>query len=165
MTRRERLIRVAMWVGLIVAGFSFENSAILGIATLNDHVYYTDPGHINWGVMRGRYALAVPHEAGGRSPRAAWSELFERSLLGFNLKIASGGLSPTYTRVTMITVPCWFVALVSAALTHWFARKLGLQLVWRRRQRRGFEAIVPGDVTSPLPVSRIEESTSSGPST
>ena len=157
MTARQRLVRGVLWAGVILGAVVFECSLVFAVTTRNQGpYYYTSAPDINWGVLKGRYALAIPHEVSGRYPYRAWLDLFDNSLLGFNLKIASSGLPQTYTRVTMVTIPCWFVALIGGCMTYWSARRLGMRLVWRRRGRRGFQVISPAEVTPPLPAVRTE---------
>jgi hypothetical protein len=163
-TRAQRLGRVVLWVGVVTSAVLLECSAILAITTRDAGPYYRLPPDVTWGAMRGSYAMATPLEGGGRYPYEAWGELFDKSVLGFNLRVASSGLPHTYMRVTMVRIPCWLVAALSGVVMYWCARRLGMTFVWRRREPRGFDAIVPGEVTPPLPAARIEESASSGPS-
>ena len=163
----QRLRYVLLSFALSVTVLLCELSVIFGIASRGGGAHRPAPAAITWGVMGGRYALAYPHEFAGRYPYAAWQSMIngtDGSLLGFGLRVRSSGLPPAYTKVTMVAVPCWFVALISGAVAYACARKLGMNLVWSRKERRGFEAIVSakpqadgGDVTPPLPAAQIEE--------
>jgi hypothetical protein len=150
--------RLLLWLAISVTAFVFEFSLIAAAATRLGRVdARRELPQINWGVGDGRYYLIVPHEAAGRNPHV-WPGQ-RPSLLGFELHIASRGRSPEYMRVTLLSVPCWFVALLAGLMTFWLARALGMKLGWRRRQRHGF------DVIERPQAGQTEESESSAPST
>ena len=143
-SRAQVLRRGALLLVLVVSAVVFEFSALLAVAARKSSNYIVLPPDITWGVMEGRYAIAIPNEAAGRYPYQAWYDFLENECIaGFGLKFRSRGLPPVYMAVTMIAVPCWFVALASGIVMVWCARRLGLRFVVRhRREARGFEPLV-----------------------
>src|SRR5687768_6255594 len=136
---RPRPPRLLLWLALVLAALVFEVSLSAAVVLRDARVdARREVPWVNFGVSAGRYFLIIPHDAAGRNPHIQPGS--RTSLLGFDLWIASSGMSRDYMRVTMITVPCWFVALLAGLTTWWTARRLGLRLI-RRQPPRGFEVI------------------------
>ena len=63
--------------------------------------------------------------------------------LGFRLYSGRGGLGTSYTGITLICVPCWFIAALFAPTAGWWIWTDGIIVPTIPFTRRGFEPIMP----------------------
>jgi hypothetical protein len=110
------------WVPLIAALFVCEWGALMwittsinGVAPAGGLVHYA-PAVVNWDYGVGCVGIAIPHEAGGRSPADTWNELLHGrgSVLGFALRRPDRSRPSAFMSTTMLVVPFWPVALLGA---------------------------------------------------
>jgi hypothetical protein len=141
---------------LLLAGVAYTSIPAILANGVRSYAIEHDGWH--WTTGNGRIVLARVHSVDGRFPYPIWNDVFDApAIIGFRVYSGSGGLGGSYTGITLICVPHWFLAALFTGAAVWWVWRDGLIVPTFSFPRRGFEPIMKDPPsTPPAPAARIE---------